>query len=189
MKMIFAVATAAVLATAGCTSTGMNSMDQGAQSADAMGPDAMAMNMTPTAAVPFMTMAGAGDLYEMDSSRLALTKSQNADVRRFAQMMITDHMKTTATLKAQARSADLTPPTPTLSPMQRDNIARLRPLSGAAFDREYLSQQSTSHQMALGLNQNYAANGDTPALQTAANGAVPIIQSHITMLQGLNAPM
>ena len=186
MKTVFAAA--ALLATAGCAGMGMSG-DQGARATDTTATGTMATDMTPTAAMPFMAMAAAGDLYEIESSRLALGKSQNADVRRFAQTMITDHTKTTATLKAQARAAGLTPPTPTLMPMQRDNIAKLRPLTGAAFDREYTMQQGASHQMALELNQGYAANGDTPALRTAASGAVPIIQNHIAMHHQLPGAM
>ena len=177
MKTVFApvLLATALLATAGCANMGTGSMDQGSMSTD------MATDMTPTAAMPFMKMAAAGDLYETRSSQLALAKSRDPAIRQFAQTMITDHAKTTATLKAQARAAGLTPPTPMLSPMQRDMVARLTPLTGAAFDREYTSQQGTSHQMALALNQTYAASGDTPALRTAANAAVPIIQNHIAM--------
>ena len=171
----------ALAATSACSSMGGSdmAMDQSGRSAD----------MTPTAAMPFMMKAAAGDLYETQSSQLALTKSQNAQVRQFAQQMITDHAKTTATLKAQARAAGMTPPTPTLSSMQRDMMAKLRPLTGAAFDREYTMQQGTSHQMALDLNQTYAAGGDTAELRTAASAAVPIIQNHIAMHHSLPGAM
>ena len=182
MKTALALA-ATLLATTAC-STLMGDREGGM---DQM--SSAATDMTPTAAMPFMRMAAAGDLYEIDSSRLALTKTQNAQVRQFAQTMITDHTKTTATLKAQARTAGLSPPTPMLMPMQRDDMARLRPLTGAAFDREYLSQQAAAHRMALALQQNYASSGDTPALRTAASAAVPIIQSHIDMLGRIDAAM
>ncbi len=177
----------ALLATAACTN--MNGSDGAMGQMSRSSAADMAMDMTPTSAEPFVRMASAGDLYETQSSNLALTKSQNAQVRQFAQTMITDHAKTTATLMTQARAAGLTPPTPTLTPMQRDDIARLRGLSGAAFDREYLSQQGMSHRMALSLNQTYAAGGDTPALRTAATAAVPIIQSHIDMLGRITGAM
>lgn len=134
---------------------------------------------TPTNAAAYVPTAAASDLFEIQSSQVALQRSQNADVRRFAQMMIDHHTRTTQQLTAAARAAGMTPPTPQLTPMQRDMIAQLQTQSGAAFDRTYLTQQVQAHEMALALHGTYAARGDRPALRTAAAAAAPIVRQHL----------
>jgi len=139
----------------------------------------------PTDAATFIKTAGASDLYEIKSSQLALDKSKDKDVRDFAQMMITDHTKTTQGVKDAAKKANLTVSPPELSADQQQKMSDLQPLSGADFDKAYLDQQLPAHQQALDMMQNYVANGDTPALQDAAKTAIPIIQKHIARLQEL----
>ncbi|WP_347303212.1 DUF4142 domain-containing protein [Croceibacterium sp. TMG7-5b_MA50] len=144
-------------------------------------------NGTATDAESYATMAGASDLFEIQSSQLALEKSQNAGVREFAQMMIDHHRKTTEQVTTAAREAGMTPAAPQLTSMQRDNMTGLQAASGADFDRIYLEQQRQAHQMALALHQEYAQDGDTPQLQEVARTAVPIIQQHMEQAQALTA--
>lgn len=141
--------------------------------------------MQPTTAMPYVTAAGASDLYEITSSRLALEKNTNPQVTQFAQMMIDHHTRTTQQVTAAARAAGMTPPPPQLMPMQQRMIDQLRPLSGDAFTRAYVEQQRQAHQMALMLHRNYAQNGDTAQLRQVAAAAVPIIEQHIRELQQL----
>lgn len=130
----------------------------------------------------FLFHAGAGDVYEITSSIMAMQKSRNADVRAFASMLIADHTNLTNIALATAAGANVMPPPPELSPMQKDMVAQLS-ASGANFDRVYLQQQMTAHQQALALMQGYASAGDVPALRQAASQAVPTVQGHIAQLQ------
>jgi putative membrane protein len=139
----------------------------------------------PTDAATFIATAAASDLFETQSSQLALGKSKNKDVRDFAQMMITDHARTTQSVKDAAAKAKLTVPPPVLSADQQQMMAALQPLTGDDFDRTYLQQQVPAHQQALALMQNYAESGDTPALQDAARTAIPIVQKHLARLREL----
>jgi putative membrane protein len=50
----------------------------------------------------------------------------------------------------------------------------------------YRQAQITAHQQAIGLMQNYAASGDVPALRTAAQQAIPMMQMHLQQAQLLN---
>jgi putative membrane protein len=140
---------------------------------------------TPGTALPFVAMAGASDLYEIESSRLALEKSQSKDVRDFATMMIEHHQMTTQKVTAAAKAAGLNPPPPALMPLQVQMLDQLRKAPAGGFDRLYLSQQTEAHRMALALHQNYAAKGDTPSLRTAATEAVPIVTRHYDHLRHL----
>lgn len=147
---------------------------------------AMQAEMTPEQRRPYVRMAAASDLYEIQSAEIALRKSQNRQVRAFAQMLNRHHRQTTRQLMAAARAARMSPPAPALMPMQADMIRDLRQARGRAFDDLFIKQQVTAHEMALSLHRNYAASGDTPALRKTAQAAVPIIQQHLSRAQQLD---
>jgi putative membrane protein len=139
----------------------------------------------PTDAATFIGAAAASDEFEIESAKVALDKAQSKDVRDFAQMMITDHTKTTEGLKAAAKKANLTVPPPQLSADQQQMLDTLKATAADQFDATYLQQQMPAHQQALALMQNYAEAGDTPALQDAAKTVIPIVQKHIARLDEL----
>ena len=136
-------------------------------------------DMTPETAMPYVMMAGASDLYEIESGRLAQQRGGSAHVRQMGAMLIRDHMQTTAATMAAARASGLRPPPPRLMPMQAQMLAQLRSASGSNFDRLFMQQQVQAHQMALSLHQNYAANGDRQPLRASGATAVPIVQGHL----------
>lgn len=175
MKAILPLIAITALPFAAMAETAIAASDKSSKSAEA----------TPTGAAGYVAAAGASDLYEIESSRLALQKAQSEGVRRFAQMMVDHHTDTTRTVTTAARSAGLTPPPPALMPKQRKMIEQLRSLSGAAFDRAYVVQQRQAHQMALVLHRSYAEGGDSAALKQTARAAVPIIEQHIAALKAL----
>ena len=57
--------------------------------------------------------------------------------------------------------------------------------AGPRFDIAYQQAQIGAHSQAIQLMQNYAASGDVPALRTAASGAIPMMQMHLTQAQAL----
>ena len=144
----------------------------------------------PLLAPGFLAQAASGDQFEIQSSQLALQMSQNAAVRNFANMMITDHTRLSQAMGAAAASARLQPPAPTLLPAQQASLDQLRATpAGPTFDMAYQQAQISGHQAALTLFQNYATSGDVPAIRTAAAQTIPTIQSHLSLAQGLQVAM
>lgn len=142
--------------------------------------------LAPTPPAPtFLMFAGAGDLYEIQSSQLVLQTTQNPDIRRFAQMMVEHHTKTTQDAAAAAMRAGMTPPTPMLDAPKMAMLASLQKYDGVERDRLYLAQQMMAHKEALGLMKTYAETGDTPELKAAAQTTIPIVQSHLSMVERL----
>jgi putative membrane protein len=132
----------------------------------------------------FVKKAGASDLYEITSSKL-VASSGNPNLRTFAAMMIKDHTKSTADVKAAAIKSGLKPMPPALDPKQAADVAALKKVSGATRDRLYISQQKAAHQAALALHQENAADGGAPALKAASAKIVPVVQHHIHQLSGM----
>lgn len=143
------------------------------------GPD-MATAPVPATGQDYATMAAASDLFEIESSRLAQTKGQNAELKSFAQMLITDHEKSTADLKTAAQAAQpAITVTPALNPEQQANIQALQAASGAEFDRLYIQQQIPAHEKALAMVQGYAQSGDVPGFKQHAQTVSGPVGRHL----------
>jgi putative membrane protein len=146
-------------------------------------------NMTPTTAMPYVMMAGASDLFEIQSSQIAVQRATRPEVRQYAQMLIQHHQMTTQQVVGAARASGLNPRPPQLLPMQQRMIEQLRQAPAGAFDRTYIMQQVPAHEMALGLHRNYAARGDRQPLRTVAGNAVPIVTQHLNDARRMSGMM
>jgi putative membrane protein len=138
----------------------------------------------PLFAPGFLAKATSGDLFEIQSSQMALQMSANPAVRNFANLLIADHTRLSQATMAAARSAGIVPPPPAILPEEQAVLAQLS-AAGPNFDAAFRDAQITAHQGALGLMQNYAASGDVPALRTAAQQAIPTVQMHLAQAQAL----
>lgn len=197
MKAHIILASAATLALAACgggeTTTANEAAADNAvlDTADNMVDDTMVGNMAVPAATAangqeYATMAAAGDLYEIQSSQLALEKGQSAELKQLAQMIITDHEKSTADLKNAAGQAQpAITVTPALNAEQEANMAALRAASGAEFDRLYIAQQIPAHEKTLALVQDYAGKGEVASLKAHAATVTAPVQKHLEALRGM----
>jgi putative membrane protein len=147
-------------------------------------PAAMIDPNNPLFAPGFMAQAASGDQFEIQSSQLALSASQNVAVRNFANLLIADHTRLSQAMAATAQSARLRPPDPVMLAAQQAALDQLRAAgTGPSFDTAYLQAQVSAHQAAIAMFQAYASGGDVPALRDAATQALPVIQMHLQQAQ------
>jgi len=174
------------LALAGCKKSESPAGDVVATTApsdDAMAP-APAATASPDQA--FVDAAAASDAFEIQSSQLAATKGQSAEVKRFAAMMIKAHTDSTAKLKTAAAAASpAITPQPTLTPMQQQTLDELSTKSGDEFETAYAKAQVDGHQMTLDKLKAYSANGGQASLKTFATGLIPTVTAHLNMAKAL----
>lgn len=142
---------------------------------------------TPTNAADYIARAGAGDLWEIESSKALLARSNDAEVKKFAQMMIDQHGRSTAKVKAAAEAANMQVAPPKLDADQQGMLDAIKAADAAGIDAIYLAHQRTAHDAALALHDNYAARGDTDALKKAASEIVPVVEAHRAELDKLAA--
>lgn len=158
---------------------------------DVLGANALTENEAavalPTDANGFATAVAAGDLYEIESSRLAASKSGSTPIKELAAHLLTDHQKSTAELKTLAARVDVML-TPALDAEKQAMLDQLKAASGAEFDRLFVQQQKTAHQKALTLLQSYARGGDTEPLKAFARKASGVVEGHIEHLNGFRQP-
>ena len=144
------------------------------------GAAAEAQRGRPSAAtMTYVAKAGASDLYEIESSRLAADRAERPGVREMAQQLITDHTRSSQQIMAAAQADGVRPMPPRLEPRQRAMIRELQRARGRAFDRLYLSQQVPAHREALNLHRNFARMGRGDDLRRTAAAIVPVVEGHL----------
>jgi putative membrane protein len=90
---------------------------------------------------------------DVDAGRLAASTSTNPDVRKFAQLMVTDHTAVNKQAVDLATRLKVTPQdndtSRSLAAGGEKNIATLKGLKGAAFDKAYVDHEVAYHQAVL----------------------------------------
>jgi putative membrane protein len=130
----------------------------------------------------YVMAAAASDLFEMESSRLALQKASSDAVKGYAELMLEEHGKSSEELKAAAGAAGISPPATLPQPMQA-KLAALSGLSGAAFDRQYVADQRAGHQQTLALVNQYLASAPAGPLKDHASKLTGVVQKHLNELE------
>ncbi|WP_415769591.1 DUF4142 domain-containing protein [Pseudomonas sp. LB3P38] len=139
----------------------------------------------------FVDSAAAGGIAEVETSRLALEKSKSADIKAFANMMITDHSKANDELAALAKKNDIeVPDSTTLVKQAKEKILDLRDES---FDAAYANNQVKAHEDTLELFKKEAntvtddrTKGATD-LKGFAQKMLPALEKHLDMAKKLQA--
>src|SRR3954471_2797640 len=102
--------------------------------AGAVGPDAA-----------FAKEAAVGGMAEVELGNLGRERASSADVKQFADRMVTDHSKANDELKQWAQQKSVTLPSE-LDAKHKATRDRLGKLSGAAFDKAYMHEMLMDHQ-------------------------------------------
>ncbi|KAA3507890.1 DUF4142 domain-containing protein [Agrobacterium rosae] len=166
MKTIFKSTLTAIALASSCASMATAAMPASADTA------APAMNMDRTSFVNVVTSSNA---FEIESSKLAEQKAQDADVKEFAKQMIADHTMAAEELKKVAKLGD---EAPKLSPKHAGMLEILKGASDAEFQPLYIEMQTTAHMEAVTLFATYAKGGDGAAVKEFATKTLPKLEMH-----------
>lgn len=132
----------------------------------------------------FAANAASSDMAEIRSSQMALEKASMPQVKEFAQMMIRDHQEASAGLKTAAQQDNVTVPDQ-MSKKHAAQVDKLNGMSGAGFDKAYMTMQVAAHREALSMMNAYAKDGDSAALKAHAEKVAPTIKMHLEHAQTL----
>jgi len=134
----------------------------------------------------FILQASASDMFEIESSKLALQKGDET-TKAFAQQMITDHEKTSAELKALLAGGKVQGnPVTALTEDHKEEVDELAKLEGAEFNEEYIDDQVEAHEDAVDLFKRYAEEGENAELKAWAAKTLPALEHHYKMAQDLD---
>lgn len=134
----------------------------------------------------FVLEAASSDMFEIESSKLALERS-DANTRTFAQQMLADHQKTSEELKALVTAGKVKATIPTtMSSAHQGMLDDLIKLQGDDFTKQYHSDQEDVHEDAVDLFKRYGDEGDNPDMKAWAAKTRPALEHHLQMATELN---
>jgi putative membrane protein len=133
----------------------------------------------------FAMKAGQANLAEIELGKLALQKSMNDDVKKFAQMMIDDHGKALDELKGIAGKKNITLATD-LDAEHKKLSDRLSKLSGAEFDRAYIPAMVDGHKKVAADLRKESQSGSDPELKAWASNVLPTVEAHLKQAETIN---
>ncbi len=131
-----------------------------------------------TADRQFVTKAAEGGMAEVELGKLAVDKGSSEDVKKFGQRMVNDHTKANDQLKEVARKEDVKLPDE-LSAKDRATKAHLEKLSGASFDRAYMSDMVRDHEKDVAEFSRESKMAKDPEVKNFASQTLPTLRDHL----------
>ncbi|MFJ4156140.1 DUF4142 domain-containing protein [Pseudomonas sp. NPDC089752] len=131
----------------------------------------------------FVDAATEAGIAEVVTGNLAMEKSQNAEIKAFAQQMVTDHTKANQKLGDIARKLDISvPDEAALTDKVKKMILEWREES---FDKSYVNNQVDAHEKAVELFKKEAASSDKAELKAFASETLPTLEHHLEQAKAL----
>ena len=128
---------------------------------------------------------------DIDAGKLAASRAANGEVRKFARLMITDHSgvnRAAGVLVAKLKvMPEDNPTSQSLKSAGDKNLAQLKTLKGAAFDKAYVDHEVVYHQQVIDALDKIlipgATNGELKALLINVRPAFVAHLEHAKSLQ------
>jgi putative membrane protein len=130
----------------------------------------------------FVTAALKGGMAEVKLGQMAADHGNSDDVKQFGQKMVVDHTKLGDQMKGVADQVGVTPPT-MMTAADTAEEAKLKVLSGDAFDKAYIQAMVKAHREDLAAFNKEASDGSSPAVKDAASNGSKLISMHLDMIQ------
>jgi putative membrane protein len=120
------------------------------------------------------------NLAEIETGRIALDKSKDERVRKFAQQMVDDHTTAMKDVQQLAQTKGMT--LPDGPDVKHKTVATaLKALSGDTFDKQYMSQAGVGdHRNTHELLQKTQRDAKDPDLKALATKMIPVVHGHLT---------
>ena len=120
------------------------------------------------------------NMAEVATGKLALEKSQDGEVKKFAQMMVDDHSTALKDVQQLAQAKAMTLPS---EPDTKHKAAMkaMQAMDGARFDRQYMSQAGVGdHRKTRQLLQKTQAKAKDGDLKALAGKMLPVVEQHLS---------
>ena len=121
---------------------------------------------------------------DVDAGKLAKSRSKNKEVQQFAQQMITDHTAVNKQAAALAKKLGVKPEdsdtSKSLKKEAGENMANLKKLKGASFDRAYVDHEVAYHEEVLGaIDKVLIPSAQNAELKGLIEKVRPAIDAHL----------
>ena len=143
---------------------------------DSSGKMKMAADQDGADPATFVKKAAQGGMTEVEVAKVASSKTQNPEIRSFAQKMVKDHSAANQELASLAKSKGLQVPA-TLDAEHKGVVQKLSAKSGADFDAAYSQQMKMDHEKTIALFEGATKSSD-PDLAAFAKKTLPTLKEH-----------
>jgi putative membrane protein len=131
---------------------------------------------------------------DIDAGNLAKERAKSKEVQDFAVRMITDHGGVNQQATELAGKLHLTPePNPTSESLKKggeENVAALKKLDGAAFDKAYVDHEVAYHEQVLAaVDKTLIPNAKNAELKALLEKSRPVFVSHLEHAKRLQASL
>lgn len=136
----------------------------------------------------FAVEAANGGMAEVELGKLAQQKATNPRVKKFAEMMVSDHSKANDELMALAKTKNITLPK-TVGPDEQKTMADLSKKSGKDFDKAYVDDMVDDHKKDVKKFQDATKDLKDPDLKSFATKTLPVLQMHLDSITAIQKSM
>jgi putative membrane protein len=133
----------------------------------------------------FVEKAAMGGMVEVELGNLAQQKAASDEVKQFGKRMVDDHSKANDELKQIAASKDITLPT-ALDRKHQGDVDKLAKLSGAKFDKAYMSHMVDDHKHDVSDFRKESQSGKDADVKGFASKTLPTLEEHLKLAQSTN---
>jgi putative membrane protein len=131
---------------------------------------------------------------DIDAGKLAAAKAADPQIRKFGQQMVTDHAGVNKAATELVTKLGVTPAdNPTSQSLKAGgdkNVARLKGLSGAAFDKAYIQHEIEYHQQVLeALDKTLVPGAKNPELKALLVKVRPAFVAHLEHAKQIQAAL
>jgi putative membrane protein len=133
----------------------------------------------------FIKEAATSDMLEIEAAKIAQQKG-DADEKKFAEQMITDHTKTSTELKQMVPPEMSSAVPASLDDSSQKKLDRLRNAKADDFASDYDPMQVSAHKDAVSLFERYAQGGENAKLKDWAGKTLPALQHHLQMAEQMD---
>ena len=131
---------------------------------------------------------------DIEAGKVAKSKSKNKEVQQCAQQMITDHSAVNKQAGALAKKLGVKPEdndtSKSLKKGASENLANLKKLSGAQFDKAYVDHEVDYHQAVLdAIDKVLVPSAQNAELKGLIEKVRPAIQAHLDHAKHVQADL
>jgi putative membrane protein len=131
---------------------------------------------------------------DIDAGKLASSMAANGDVKKFGEQMVTDHTGVNKQATELVTKLKVTPQdNPTSASLKSggaENVANLKKLKGAAFDKAYVDHEVAYHQQVIdALDKTLIPNASNAELKALLVKVRPAFVAHLEHAKHVQASL
>ncbi|HTL08970.1 MAG TPA: DUF4142 domain-containing protein [Chitinophagaceae bacterium] len=130
-----------------------------------------------TADIAFVRKAASGGMLEVQLGNMAASNGMSPSVKKFGEMMITDHTQANTNLKSIAQQLQINL-SDSLLPAHAHHKQMLSVAKGSAFDKAYMKMMVEDHKEDI-ADFRKASNSKNNMIKNFASETLPVLNKHL----------